>query len=453
MSKHRQVWEEDGWVRGGLLGEGLQGRTYFARRIDDEPSTFDFVLKELKRQKDGIRRRRFFLETQHLRALDFEGVAKLVHTNAEKFSDANVELYAITDFIRGPDLSNLRTLPTDLSSACRITIALLSIIGRCHEIGVVHRDIKPCHVIFRNGEDDKPVMIDFGLAANLEPPTDQEITETAQGVGNRFIILPEQLDGSDKHNTRSDITQCVGLFYYLLTSRRPGLIVDPSGRKPHERFAVVPHSTWSSRQRDRLTRILDVAFEWDAQRRWPDSRSLIEQLNCLMNDKDNFLEPSFVAGLDTLLQRIQRDPEQELRLKTKKLCDLANERSNLRSQESTQKFKDHLSFGGGVYQSQSGVNLVRTWHLTPTLGGIGGSTAFQLALHACRDQDNFVMKAEVSEASGGFFQVSAGVSSGHPTLFELTRSTPILSPNSFDFVTAFVDEVWVKSIEKIFYPV
>ncbi len=92
------------------------------------------------------------------------------------------------------------------------------------------------------------------------------------------MILPEQMvPGDAKRDPRSDITQTLGIFFFLLTKARPGLINTPDYSKPHQRVSVrrfLPNM--ESRQYDRLQRIFDVGFEYDPDRRWQSIDSLRE---------------------------------------------------------------------------------------------------------------------------------------------------------------------------------
>jgi serine/threonine protein kinase len=165
-------------------------------------------------------------------------------------------------------------------------IRLLQTLRDCHALGVIHRDIKPDNVILRDGKLDSPMLIDFGLAfGDALGPSDHS-TVTEQGVGNRILILPEQLaDPAAKRDPVSDITQVVGLLFILLFNKAPISLDHPKGLKPHERFE------WRSRlsnlekwQLDQLAIIFSTGFEQDPAQRWPSAERLIPELEVLTLD-------------------------------------------------------------------------------------------------------------------------------------------------------------------------
>ena len=90
-----------------------------------------------------------------------------------------------------------------------------------HEMGVVHRDVKPANVIVLPG--DRVKILDFGIA-QIETP-DAKLTRTGMIVGTLRYMAPEQLRGHG--DARSDMFSAAVLFYELLGSRRPFIADNP----------------------------------------------------------------------------------------------------------------------------------------------------------------------------------------------------------------------------------
>jgi eukaryotic-like serine/threonine-protein kinase len=287
MGSKEKPWEPE-WERGAPLSGGGHGDTFFARRRTEAPGAWNFVLKVLREQNKPERRARLKTEAAILASLeDHPGVAKLVKANTERWKD-DVPLFLITEHVVGTDLEAFRTEQTlSLRDAVRVLIRVLTTLDDCHKRGVTHRDIKPCHVILRDRDIERPILIDFGLGFGSDiGPTDVD-TETEQAVGNRFIVLPEQWGELEaKRNPISDITQIVGLLFFLIFRKNPGNLAHASSRKPHERFdfqdALAALEKWRIEQ---LGRIFDLGFELDPDRRWQSPKALIAELDLLTSDE------------------------------------------------------------------------------------------------------------------------------------------------------------------------
>ncbi len=85
-----------------------------------------------------------------------------------------------------------------------------------HELGVLHRDLKPGNVMLR--EDNSIALIDFGLAKQLN--AESGLTGAGEIRGTPYYLSPEQAKG-ESVDTRSDLYSLGVMLYEMLTGKKP----------------------------------------------------------------------------------------------------------------------------------------------------------------------------------------------------------------------------------------
>ncbi|MFI1303742.1 protein kinase domain-containing protein [Streptomyces sioyaensis] len=204
-----------------LLGAGGMASVHLAYdSVLDREVAIKTLHTELGREQAF--RERFRREAQ--------SVAKLTHTNivsvfdsGEDELDGGMVPYIVMEYVAGQPLrSDLDTdvaqhgaMPTE--KALKITADVLAALEVSHEMGLVHRDIKPGNVMLNKRGVVK--VMDFGIARAMQSGV-TSMTQTGMVVGTPQYLSPEQALGRGV-DARSDLYSVGILLFELLTGQLP----------------------------------------------------------------------------------------------------------------------------------------------------------------------------------------------------------------------------------------
>ncbi|PJF01568.1 serine/threonine protein kinase [Streptomyces carminius] len=204
-----------------LLGEGGMASVHLAHdSVLDRPVAVKTLHTELGREASF--RERFRREAQ--------SVAKLTHTNIVSVFDSGEDVldgapvpYIVMEYIEGEPLRNaldedvarFGAMPSD--KALKIVSEVLAALEVSHEMGLVHRDIKPGNVMLNRRGVVK--VMDFGIARAMQSGV-TSMTQTGMVVGTPQYLSPEQALGRGV-DARSDLYSVGVMLFELLTGRLP----------------------------------------------------------------------------------------------------------------------------------------------------------------------------------------------------------------------------------------
>jgi serine/threonine protein kinase len=100
-------------------------------------------------------------------------------------------------------------------AALRMTSQIARALDAIHARGVIHRDLKPPNILFR--DNGRPVLVDFGLAKSLSAKT--TLTRHGMVIATPRYMSPEQCLGRAADH-RSDLYSLGVIFYEMLSGRR-----------------------------------------------------------------------------------------------------------------------------------------------------------------------------------------------------------------------------------------
>jgi PAS domain S-box-containing protein len=123
----------------------------------------------------------------------------------------------------GEPLARVLGAPVDTTAFLRLAISIAAALGKLHQSGLVHKDIKPTH-IFVNCADGEARFTGFGLTSRL--PRERQTPETI--AGTLAYMAPEQTGRMNRSiDSRSDLYSFGVILYQMLTAELPFTASEP----------------------------------------------------------------------------------------------------------------------------------------------------------------------------------------------------------------------------------
>jgi serine/threonine-protein kinase len=193
------------------IAVGGMGEVWRAR---DQLLDRDVAIKVLKDEyaEDPTFLQRFRSEAKHTASLSHPGIA-----NVFDYGEVGAVAYLVMELVPGEPLSALiaRDAPLPPSVVMNMLGQAGLALQAAHEVGVVHRDVKPGNHIVR--PDGVVKVTDFGIARAVDAAP---VTQTGLLVGTAAYLSPEQAAGRAA-TAASDIYSLGIVGYECLAGHRP----------------------------------------------------------------------------------------------------------------------------------------------------------------------------------------------------------------------------------------
>jgi serine/threonine protein kinase len=126
----------------------------------------------------------------------------------------------------GEPLARLLGTPWEIMSCLRVAIGLTAALGRLHERGLIHKDVKPAHLLV-NAATGAAWLTGFGIVSRL--PREHQAPEPPEAIaGTLAYMAPEQTGRMNRSvDSRSDLYALGVTFYEMLTGAPPFTAADP----------------------------------------------------------------------------------------------------------------------------------------------------------------------------------------------------------------------------------
>ena len=273
------------------LGKGGFGKTFLA--VDEDiPSHPRCAVKQFQfydRDPDIFNKA---VELFHQEAVRLDELGN--HTqipNLLACFEQETQIYLVQEFIDGPTLKQeLDEGIYNENQIWQLLQDLLPVLQFIHDHRVIHRDIKPENII-RRESDNKPVLIDFGIAKVL---TDTALLRPATLIGSQDYLAPEQMRG--KVFPASDLYS-LGVTCIRMMTQVPPLDMYDCNTERWWWREFLPKGTIVSSE---LGEILDKLLQNNLNQRYSFAVEVLQDINTALN----ILEPNFISQKTLIIPNI-----------------------------------------------------------------------------------------------------------------------------------------------------
>jgi putative nucleotidyltransferase with HDIG domain len=221
------------------LGAGAMGEVYFAEHaVMGRRAAVKIIREELSGNAEMVER---FVNEARL-------VNKIGHPNIVEITDFGQiagRYYIMMELLEGETLEErLERSPRMPEDAARhIARQISAALAAAHKLGVVHRDLKPenIYVQQRPGQPDFVKVLDFGIAKLMGSARPATGTMPGTLLGTPHYMSPEQCQGAEALDHRSDVYSLGVILYRMLTGELPfdsetlmGLLYAQANQAPRE---------------------------------------------------------------------------------------------------------------------------------------------------------------------------------------------------------------------------
>lgn len=195
------------------VGAGGMSLVYLARDLKHGRAV---AIKVLRQEiSASLGRDRFLREIQIAAKLQHPHIVPLYDSG-----EADEFLYYVMPYVEGQTLRErlLRERQLGIDDALSITRDVAEALQHAHDLGLVHRDVKPENIMFSGGH---AVVTDFGIARALSAAGGAQLTSSGIAIGTPGYMSPEQATAADTIDGRTDIYSLACVLYEMLSGQPP----------------------------------------------------------------------------------------------------------------------------------------------------------------------------------------------------------------------------------------
>ena len=194
-----------------LIGKGAYGEVYLVKHnITGTIRAMKVIAKN--NEEEQLTDEEILNEINILKKIDHPNIVKIFefYSNKSKY-------YLILEFCEGGNLYEfLDENKLSEFQVIYIMFQILSAMNYCHNMNILHRDLKPDNILIKKSENGlcRVKICDFGTSYIFKKGEKQK-----EAIGTLNYMAPEVL--KEKYNQKCDLWSCGVIMYILLTGRKP----------------------------------------------------------------------------------------------------------------------------------------------------------------------------------------------------------------------------------------
>lgn len=240
-------------------------------------------------------------------AVDLEGPAPFIAMALVEGASLAAHIVRAREEGRRLALGSREGQPPDARALAGWFARVARALEHAHERGVIHRDIKPGNLMM--AKDGQPVLVDFGLARELEPGG-PSLTQSGETAGTPSYLAPELIAGHQaRPDAQTDVYALGVALFEALTLRRP--YEAPTREALYREILLSPQPRLLALRPDLprdLATVVETAFERDRRHRYASAAALAGDLEAVRDDRPVAARP--VGSLERAVRWARRQPRQ-----------------------------------------------------------------------------------------------------------------------------------------------
>jgi serine/threonine protein kinase len=268
------------------LGAGAMATVFLAEQVSlDRLVAIKVLPKKFSEDTNFISR--FYKEGRAAASLNHPNIVQAIDVG-----QAGEHHYFVMEYVEGDTVYEKISRESRVNETDAIEILRQSAraLQHAHDMGFIHRDIKPKNIMLTKGGQVK--VADLGLARNIDD-VETAKAEAGRAYGTPYYISPEQIRGALDIGPQADIYGLGATAYHMVTGQVPFSGKNPSEVMHHHlKTPLEPPDHQNPTLSAEFSQVLEMMMAKDVHDRYRTASDLLEDLDLLRRgESPHFARP------------------------------------------------------------------------------------------------------------------------------------------------------------------